>query len=297
MNDDTTNNTDPVERLFGIDLESTTQNTETEAEPQETTKEHVMKLSCHIDNNNNPINSMGEGLDISLVGELEKYSQVLERNAVFKKSSKVSKLPSYLCVQFVRFYWKKESNVGGTKAGKAKILRSVMFPKVFDIYNNCTDELKKSLDLGREFEQKIRAEEDNAKLEGKRKEAEKYDKEMKGQDDETAEEREKKKLVGDALKKEQKLEENKRHDLALYRTHGTGLDTGNYELVAVVTHKGRSADGGHYMAWIHHGGDDWLCFDDDIVTHVKIDEILALKGGGDWHTAYLCIYRKLEASK
>jgi ubiquitin carboxyl-terminal hydrolase 14 len=30
-----------------------------------------------------------------------------------------------------------------------------------------------------------------------------------------------------------------------------GLDTGNYELVAVVTHKGRSADGGHYVGWVH----------------------------------------------
>ena len=67
--------------------------------------------------------------------------------------------------------------------------------------------------------------------------------------------------------------------------------------MAVVTHKGRSADGGHYVGWVHGKGDEWLCFDDDIVTSVKTDEILALRGGGDWHTAYLAIYRKLEASK
>jgi len=95
---------------------------------------------------------------------MEKYSEVLDRNALFKKTLKVNKLPGYLCIQFVRFYWKKESNVGGTKAGRAKILRSVMYPKVFDLYNHCSDELKKSLDLGREFEQKLRSEEDNAKL-------------------------------------------------------------------------------------------------------------------------------------
>jgi ubiquitin carboxyl-terminal hydrolase 14 len=106
-------------------------------------------LSCHIDNNNNPVNDLSEGLNISLVGEMEKYSEELQRNAVFKKTSRINKLPSYLCVQFVRFYWKKESNVGGTKAGKAKILRSVMYPKVLDIYNHCSDELKKSLDHGR----------------------------------------------------------------------------------------------------------------------------------------------------
>ena len=101
---------------------------------------------------------MAEGLDVSLVGDLEKFSDELQRNAIFKKASRINKLPNYLCVQFVRFYWKKESAVGGTKAGKAKILRSVMYPKVFDIYSHCSDELKKSLDLGREFEQKLRAE-------------------------------------------------------------------------------------------------------------------------------------------
>jgi len=40
----------------------------------------------------------------------------------------------------------------------------VTFPKVFDIYDFCTTELKKSLDLGREFERKLREEEDNLRL-------------------------------------------------------------------------------------------------------------------------------------
>lgn len=41
------------------------------------------------------------------------------------------------------------------------------FPKTFDIYEFCTDELKKSLDLGRDFERRIREEEDQKALEGK----------------------------------------------------------------------------------------------------------------------------------
>lgn len=77
MIDDTNRNLDPVERLFGIDLESTIQNVECEAEPSSLQKEHVLKLSCHIDNNNNPVNSLQEGLEISLVGEIEKYSEIL----------------------------------------------------------------------------------------------------------------------------------------------------------------------------------------------------------------------------
>lgn len=32
---------------------------------------------------------------------------------------------------------------------------------------------------------------------------------------------------------------------------------GQYELVAVITHLGRTADGGHYIAWVKKGADEW----------------------------------------
>lgn len=35
--------------------------------------------------------------------------------------------------------------------------------------------------------------------------------------------------------------------------------TGSYELFAVVTHKGRSADSGHYMGWVRRSGGEWDC--------------------------------------
>ena len=98
MVDDTTAGLDTVERLFGLELESTLKNQEAPEEPEKVTKETVLKLSCHIDNNNNPVSSLADGLDISLVGEMEKFSESLQRNAVYKKTAKVNKLPSYLCV-------------------------------------------------------------------------------------------------------------------------------------------------------------------------------------------------------
>lgn len=67
-----------------------------------------------------------------------------------------------------------------------------------------------------------------------------------------------KKLVGAAAKAAQKLAQLKKHDEILYRAHGQGLDTGAYELIGVVTHKGRSADGGHYIGWVHASGEDWI---------------------------------------
>lgn len=32
---------------------------------------------------------------------------------------------------------------------------------------------------------------------------------------------------------------------------------GQYELIAVITHLGRTADGGHYIAWVKKGDDTW----------------------------------------
>ena len=123
-------------------------------------------MSCTIDNQTSPINSMAEGLRSALKGDIEKNSEVLGRDAVWSKETKVNRLPQYLCVQFVRFYWKQASGVAGTDAGKAKILRNVAFPKVFDMFEFCTDELKASLMHGRDLEAKNRAKEDAAALGG-----------------------------------------------------------------------------------------------------------------------------------
>merc|ERR1711920_650021 len=65
---------------------------------------------------------------------------------------------------------------------------------------------------------------------------------------------------------------------------------GYYELFGVVTHKGRNADGGHYMGWVKadpikedaaKGGkkndeaeqdDNWYVFDDDEVSPCKTED-------------------------
>jgi ubiquitin carboxyl-terminal hydrolase 14 len=69
--------------------------------------------------------------------------------------------------------------------------------------------------------------------------------------------------------------------------------TGKYELIGIVTHKGRSADSGHYIGWVRQspGSQLWWKYDDDKVSEVGMDEIMNLKGSGDWHTAYLNFYR------
>jgi len=129
--------------------------------------EKVLKLSCHIDNGGNPIDQLWEGLKISLEGQVEKTSPSLGREAVYQKTSRINKLPQYLYINFVRFYWKQASASAGTDAQKAKILKNVAFPKVLDVWEFCTDELKASLNQGRKFEEKLREEEDTKALTGK----------------------------------------------------------------------------------------------------------------------------------
>lgn len=72
--------------------------------------------------------------------------------------------------------------------------------------------------------------------------------------------------------------------------------TGLYELHGLVTHKGRSADSGHYIGWVRQGlgSSLWWCFNDNKVTEARTEDVLALKGGGDRDMAYLVFYRCKE---
>ena len=72
---------------------------------------------------------------------------------------------------------------------------------------------------------------------------------------------------------------------------------GHYELFAVVTHIGASANSGHYMGWTRQekGSDKWLRFNDEAVDEAATADILDLAGGtGQGDMAYLCFYRQLK---
>ena len=75
----------------------------------------------------------------------------------------------------------------------------------------------------------------------------------------------------------------------------SGACAGVYDLVAVLTHKGRSADSGHYVSWAKQDDGAWVQFDDEEMIPRKADEIVTLSGGGDWHMAYLLLYRAQKA--
>lgn len=48
-----------------------------------------------------------------------------------------------------------------------------------------------------------------------------------------------------------------------------------YELIATVSHHGRTPASGHYTADVKQPDGEWLRFDDDYVTHVNLPQVLS----------------------
>jgi len=69
--------------------------------------------------------------------------------------------------------------------------------------------------------------------------------------------------------------------------------TGVYDLFGVLTHQGRTLQGGHYVAFIRQSADenDWLMFNDEKVSPKNAAAVKELAGAPDGHIAYLCFYR------
>ena len=232
-----------IDDLFGIEMQIKFKNVEETSEIK-TKKEVLYKLTCYIDNNTL---ELVEGLKNSLKENIDLFSDKLQRNTVFEKSQLINRLPNYLSVQFMRFYWKQANTLTGAKAGKAKILKSVIFSKIIDLYDMCTEETKELLNIGRKIESKLLKDDKDFKVENvKREEGKEY------------------------------------------------VPTGRYQLISVLTHQGRSSESGHYIGWVHKKDDKWLKYDDSEVTMVTTNEVLELKGGGDWHMAYICFFKQLE---
>ncbi|KAI9056034.1 hypothetical protein LZ554_000966 [Drepanopeziza brunnea f. sp. 'monogermtubi'] len=238
-----------------------------------------LKLDCHI---SGTTNHLRDGILAGLEEKLEKNSELLGRNAMYTKKSKIARLPKYLTVHFVRFFWKREAQK------KAKIMRKVTFPDELDVVEFCTDELKKMLVPVRDKVREVRKDEED--IERARKRQKKiHDKavadEAAGIVDSASESKKAdEKQTGNA-KKDSKAasgEDTVMEDV-VYKTDAEidaekaaavleakkelhamihpdlladeGSNTsGLYELRGIVTHQGASADSGHYTAYVKKQG-------------------------------------------
>lgn len=146
----------------------------------------------------------------------------------------------------------------------AKILKDVKFPLVLDLFELCTPELQKKLiPIRGDF--KLQEDE-----EAQRKKAEKIKNSEAG---------------GNLVDKSavEKTSDSKDEELVPYsfEDDSGSNNSGYYDLIAVLTHKGRSANSGHYVGWSKNPKTgQWNMYDDDVVTAVTEEDILKLSGGG-----------------
>lgn len=75
-------------------------------------------------------------------------------------------------------------------------------------------------------------------------------------------------------------------DLSMYIAYKNGQSSHRYMLYAISNHYG-SMGGGHYTAFVHHGGDRWYDFDDSHVSPISEDKIKT-------SAAYVLFYRRIE---
>lgn len=144
-----------IEELFGIELEVEVKCAEGD-EPPTVEKEKSLKLTCHIEGavpagdgtNKGGTDLLTQSIAKGLEGQLEKTSQTLGRPAIYNKTSRISKLPKFLLAQFVRFFWKADTQK------KAKILRPVKFPITLDMKDYCTPSCQEPINKYREKELK-----------------------------------------------------------------------------------------------------------------------------------------------
>lgn len=289
-------------------------------------REEFLKLNCHIDST---VNHLTDGIRASLREIIEKKSEALDKETTYTKTSQIARLPKYLTVHFVRFFWKRD--VGK----KAKIMRKVTFPKELDVVEFCTPELKKMLIPVRDKVREIRKDEEDVERARKRRKMSKEDVAgAMGAAPEKSKKNDEKKPDSsgpsasadgdvemsntetyktdaeiDAEKKAAILEAKKElHaliDSELAKDDGAN-QSGIYELRGVVTHQGASADSGHYTAYVKKsarvdpktgkkGEEDgkWWWFNDDKVTEVTADKIDTLSGGGESHSALILLYKTI----
>lgn len=270
-----------------------------------------LKLDCHI---NKDINHLRDGIQAGLEEKVEKKSPTLDRDAVYTKKSRIARLPKYLTVHFVRFFWKREAQK------KAKIMRKVTFPAEIDVVEFCTETLRNQLVPVRDKVREVRKDEEDVLRARKRQKLA-----HKQEEDRASDLKAQGPLLGEKKVAQEKKDEGKGQDVEMAEVYKTDAEydaertasiaaakkelfalispelaaddgankSGLYELRGLVTHQGASADSGHYTSYVKKQGaldvatgkrkeEDgrWWWFNDDKVSEVEADKIETLSGGG-----------------
>ncbi|GAW81285.1 ubiquitin carboxyl-terminal hydrolase [Plasmodium gonderi] len=303
----------------------------------ETTEEFHNKLICYMGTQNTPVNHMHEGIRLSLIEKIRKQrSEDNKEDALFEKKSELISLPPYLIVHFLRFESKKISEPNNSvSVVTAKICRKVSFPETFDIYDFCSSDLKARLNVARNIIMK-RKEADLIARMGNTQAVEDFA-EKNVLNEETAKgnnQSNQSSNIETAIQSQIKVpkEETGEEVIAENHTNAENVDgrdnnpvgevneipTGEYELISIITHKGRNEESGHYIAWKKmrkYVGTDtntdkeqlnkktknpndslWFKMDDDKVSTYKYSSLDLCGGCSDYNIAVLLLYKRKTLS-
>ncbi|GAA5864767.1 hypothetical protein JCM1840_004892 [Sporobolomyces johnsonii] len=274
-----------VERYLMGELEKTLKSAEAPDEPATTTREPFLELKCNIGGSTN---YMLQGLSEAMEQDIEKTSPTLGREAVYRETTRVARLPSYLTVNMVRFYWRRDISK------KTKIMRKVKFPFDLDAIDLVSDELKKKiLPVNERLKdiEKERRERAKARRKSKKQQADAAAAAAASSTSSTpapadpAEDPAEPMLVDGELPDEHATRQTELATLLslvhpdLEADQGANV-SGLYELVGVADDVDADPD-----------QREWYKFDDDKVSLVGRDKIAALEGGGEDHCAYILLYK------
>ncbi|KAH7103506.1 cysteine proteinase [Auriculariales sp. MPI-PUGE-AT-0066] len=299
-------------------------------EPATITVDEFKTVGCNI---TMQTNFMQQGITDALTETIEKHSPSLDRTAQYTQTARITRLPKNLVVHMVRFAWRRDINK------KTKIMRRVKFPLELDAAEWCSEDLRA----------KMRVASDKSKeIERERRERDKVRKRTKSTlgsgepgADGDVQMAEASTSAGDTaplpardaadtsaapaaapaaggdLRPEAEYRTKEREELeklvhADLKSDIGASQTGLYELAGIVTHKGASAESGHYIGFVRRdaftradqatfeGKDEpegeafdemWYKFDDDKVSVLGPEKIATLEGGGEDSVAYILLYR------
>jgi len=260
-----------IDCYFGGELETRTSVTGGDESDATVEVKPYDRLHCYIENDTN---FLFQGLKSSLteVRELGGKQHTV--------TSLIRTLPRYLVIQMMRSDWRRDTGK------KAKKLRRVDFPFKLDMLDFCAPPLRRQLAAARDM---IKEEQDiKLGLPSIKKTAGAATASSSSSSQAESKQEGEAKMDIDAVGESNASSSPSPSNVLRVPT------SGQYDLFALVTHKGRYMDAGHYISWAKQPTGVWLKFDDDKVSEVKEEDIKALAGGGDHHSAYLLFYRRLD---
>lgn len=267
-----------IEDYLRVEFKTKTKCLAAPEEPEKVGHDSAFKLDCHIDIKTN---FLRDGLLNGLKDTIEKFNDTLQSNAEYEVNKTITRLPKYLTVHFVRFFWRRDTQK------KSKILRKVQFPFELDLAEMLDESIKPEKVKVRDQLRQI--EKDNSELIRDFKKTKK-DNSLTPQQQQEEEEM---KIASIKSKFSDDFQDLLPESIDLSKT--TENPSSVYELASVVTHQGSSADSGHYQAFVRDEndleGNKWWKFNDNKVSTVPREKIEMLAGGGESDAALILFYR------